>query len=254
MNHYRNLRDANVLVTPAFDYAAFALQYAIEAGEIVCFYGDAGHGKTFAAETLVGEYAECDSCYLTFPGRPSPKRVAAGLATALTGVDRDLTLSQLNDVLIDRLAAKKTVVIVDEAQRLGIEALEFLRHIHDEVWRKTGRTGEGEAFTLLLVGGNGCFEALTRYPMLRSRVAAWVEFPALNEEQVVDFIRQFHPLYQDVDETLLRMIDEEAMHGNLRDWADFTHKAVSLCKRTNSPLTEEISRNAFAWRHLRDAA
>jgi DNA transposition AAA+ family ATPase len=56
---------------------------------------------------------------------------------------------------------------VDEAQRLTSECIEFLRYLHDHPHTR---------FALILVGGDGCWEVLSREPMLRSRIFRRLNF------------------------------------------------------------------------------
>lgn len=72
--------------------------------------------------------------------------------------------------LVGLLAATPRLVVVDEAQRLNGECIEMLRHLHDH---------PAARFALLYVGGDGCWEVLSREPMLRSRIFRRLPFTAL---------------------------------------------------------------------------
>jgi DNA transposition AAA+ family ATPase len=52
-------------------------------------------------------------------------------------------------------------LVVDEAQRLTRHAMEVLRYFYDD---------PDTQLALLLVGGDGCWETISREPMLASRV------------------------------------------------------------------------------------
>jgi hypothetical protein len=57
----------------------------------------------------------------------------------------------------------------------------------------------------------------------------------------------FHPLYAAADPELLLFIDDHFAHGNLRNWAAFTHSAHGLLdKHRRVRLDEQVARNAFA--------
>ena len=102
-------------------------------------------------------------------------------------------------------------------------------------------------FALLLVGGDGCWEVLSREPMLRSRICRRVIFRPLNSRQVLEMVRRYHPLYHDVSEDLVRFIDSHFGHGNFRNWAAFTRSAQTLCQQPGRGIVDEaIARNVFA--------
>jgi DNA transposition AAA+ family ATPase len=52
-------------------------------------------------------------------------------------------------------------LVIDEAQRLTRHAMEVLRYFYDD---------PDTQLALLLVGGDGCWETISREPMLASRV------------------------------------------------------------------------------------
>ena len=59
--------------------------------------------------------------------------------------------------------------MIDEAQRLNGDCIELLRHLHDHPHTR---------FALLYVGGDGCWEVLSREPMLASRYPPAAVHPA----------------------------------------------------------------------------
>ncbi len=127
--------------------------------------------------------------------------------------------------------------MIDEAQRLNRECIEFLRHLHDHPLTRFG---------LLLVGGDGCWQVLSREPMLRSRMYRRVVFKALSGKELLAGIRNYHPIYTGVPDELVLFIDDYFGHGNLRNWASFTRSAAGLCRRHKRTLDEEVARNVFA--------
>ena len=128
--------------------------------------------------------------------------------------------------------------MVDEAQQLNRECIEFLRYMHDHRLTRFG---------LLLVGGNGAWQVLAREPMLRSRIYRRVVFRPLTGEQVCALMPRFHPVYARAAAEVLLFIDDHFAHGNLRDWAAFTDTAVQLCQAAGrNQVDEVIARNAFA--------
>jgi DNA transposition AAA+ family ATPase len=203
-------------------------------------HGDAGLGKTFAVEETVADLPDVKPYWVAFPTRPTMRLVAVTLLGLLTaGPSEERDLFHATAVLLAELARRPNVlVIVDEAQRLNQECIEYLRHLHDHPTTR---------FALLLVGGNGCWEVLSREPMLRSRIFRRVTFRPLSSREVVEVLPRYHRLYRDATEELLLFIDDNFAHGNFRNWASFTRSAVDLLgRRRRRVLDEAVARNVFA--------
>lgn len=77
-------------------------------------------------------------------------------------------------------------------------------------------------FGLLLVGGDGCWEVLSREPMLRSRVHRRVAFRPMTGQEVLEVLPRWHRLYRDQDPELLGFNDDVFGHGQFRNWVHFT--------------------------------
>src|SRR5262249_55404264 len=93
--------------------------------------------------------------------------------------------------------------------------------------------------------GDGCWEVLSREPMLRSRAFRRLPFRPLVKQEVPALMRGYHPIYAQADDELLRDIDDIYAHGSMRDWAVFTHTAAQLCAETHLPAaTPEVVSNA----------
>jgi Rad3-related DNA helicase len=203
-------------------------------------HGTAGLGKTFAVEEAVVDWPDIQPYWLSFPSRPTMRLVAVTLLSLLTGgPSEERDRFRATAVLLAELARRQNIlVVVDEAQRLNQECIEYLRHLHDHPTTR---------FTLLLVGGNGCWEVLSREPMLRSRIFRRVTFRPLQSREVVEVLPRYHRLYRDVTEELLLFIDDNFAHGNFRNWASFTRSASDLLgRRRRCHLDEAVARNIFA--------
>jgi MSHA biogenesis protein MshM len=111
-----------------------ALIYALSHGEgLIKVVGEVGSGKTMLLRMLLTRLpATVDSSYLANPTL-SPDEILAALLTDLgahpaAGSSRQEMLEQLNRLLLDRhLQGRRVVVLVEEAQGLALESLEFLR-------------------------------------------------------------------------------------------------------------------------------
>src|SRR6266581_9692500 len=162
----------------------------------------------------VGVMVHGHCCWAAFPSQPTMRQVTTTLLELITRVpSAERNRFYATALLIDELARRPRVVVIDEAQRLNRECIECLRHLHDH---------PATTFALLLVRGDGCWEVLSREPMLRSRIYRRVTFRPLESREVLDVLPRYHRLYQHVDGELLLFIDDNFAHGNFRNWASFT--------------------------------
>lgn len=201
-----------VIETEQVLLARIALEDAIDAGAMACIHGRAGLGKTFATEHAL---ASCRAAFswLSFPNHPTPRQIADGLLRELTGKTIGGSRFRITEPLLDELGVGNRVVVIDEAQHLNRDCIEYLRHLHDH---------DRAHFALVLVGGDGCWEVLSREPMLRSRIYRRVRFRRMGEGELLQIIPRFHPIYADAEPELLLFIDEHCGHGEFRNWASFT--------------------------------
>jgi type II secretory pathway predicted ATPase ExeA len=224
--HFLGLQGATTLSTHHYQLTARIVDDLVAHTATGVVHGPAGAGKTFAVdaalERLRAQGQHVVTCSLSFPSKPTMLRVATELVTALTGSVPPPSRNrfQLISQLLGLLAAPSRLLVLDEAQRLTRECIELLRHLHDH---------HETRFALLYVGGDGCWEVLSREPMLRSRIFRRLPFKPLAREQVPALMRGYHRIYADAAEELLLDIDDVYAHGTLRDWAVFTHTAAALC-------------------------
>jgi len=236
LGHYLQLQDANTVATAYLKQTQRAIGDLVAARAMGVVYGEAGLGKTFAVERSF-EALEVRPAEIDFALRTTTKGLIVKLLEALTGVRHQGTQTRLEPLLLDALRETPRAVKIDEGQRLHYEAVEFLRFLHDDPETQ---------FALVIVGGNGCYELLTRYPMLCSRFYRWVEFHRLREDELLRFLPRFHPLYESADPGLLRKVDRELGRGNLRSWAAFTKTAADLITEHGlDGLTTEVVDNAL---------
>lgn len=233
--HHLNLRDAHTMDTTALQLVKRAINDLVELQAMGVIHGPAGTGKTFAWRTAVAE-VDVPVCAVQFPSRPSMLHVAQVLLRTLSGRAPKGSRFALSDALLDILAERVLLIVIDEAQWLNRECIEYLRHLHDD---------PGTRFGVALVGGDGCWQVLSREPMLRSRIYQRVTFAPLTADAVLRVIPGFHPLYAGVDLELLSLVDDRFAHGYFRDWVTFTHAASRLCGQLGQSLDEKIARAVF---------
>ncbi len=200
------------------------------------FYGDAGNGKTRSVKLALEGVPNVYWCY--FRLNASETWVANKLLTILTGVEHNLDYDPADELLGEVLRELQPTLVIDEAQALGHDPLEFLRRHHDD---------PDTTFPLLFVGGNGCWETLSTYPMLRRRVRRWLAFKPLTEAEVLEHIPRLHPIYKDAPPEVILLVNDYFAFGNLGYWTNFTADAVDLCAEHGFvTVTEEVARNVFA--------
>lgn len=236
VRHHLGLQ-ANTMATTSLQLTQRAVEDLVELEAMGVAYGPAGCGKTFAWQTAV-QALDVPVCAVQFPSHPTPLRVAQVLMAKLTG-QRTPKASRfaLSDDLVDLLCEQPRLVVIDEAQWLNRDCIEYVRHLHDE---------PDTRFGLLLVGGEGCWQVLSREAMLRSRLYHRVVFKPMTAEAVLRVVPQFHPLYEDAPLDLIAFIDERVAHGYFRAWATFTHAAERICRQRGQGLNEPIARAVIA--------
>lgn len=230
--HYLSPEGARPMQTAQLLLAQRAIADLLKVRAMGVLHGHAGTGKTFAARMATAQLPD-PVCWVQFPSRPTMLHVAQRLLEELTGEAPKGSRFALSDRLCRLLADRPRLICVDEAQWLNRECIEYLRHLHDQPVSRFG---------LLLVGGDGCWEVLSREPMLRSRIYRRVQFSAMDTATVVEVIPGYHPLYEHADAELIAFIDDCFCHGNFRSWAIFTATAIDLGV---TPINEATARTVF---------
>jgi hypothetical protein len=236
-HHFLQIEDATTVPTSGFRLAEEAINVSVERRAMVVVHGDAGTGKTFAVEHAMLGLEDIETQWLKFPSRSTQKRVVGQLLKELTGVAHGGDRYDMIDEALEVLAEKPRLIIVDEAQELSWEALELLRHLHDD---------RATQFGLALVGANGCWERISKYPPLESRVLRRVPFVSLSRGDILRFIPGFHPIYENTAEDVIGFVDHNFAKGNLRKWARFTVDAAAVCaSREAGAVTTELATAVF---------
>jgi AAA domain len=250
--HFVNLPGAATLPTRQYQLAGQIIGDLIAEAATGVVHGPAGTGKTYAVQAALERLRDAAApghaswagqvsvCTLAFPSKPTMRLVADELLTALAGTaaPRSRNRFQLIAALVDVLSGPRRLVVIDEAQRLNGDCIELLRHLHDHPHTR---------FALLYVGGDGCWEVLSREPMLASRVFRRLPFTRLDRPAVPALMRRYHPVYDGADDALLLEIEDAYGKGMLRNWAVFTHAAAGLCGTAGTGrITAEVAGNVYA--------
>lgn len=236
--HFGGDEEAETVETDALLYAEQALKDIIEHSAMAAFVGIAGTGKTFALRTLVMEIEGVRSVWVEFEARPTLLHVARVLYRALGLGEPDGNRNQLSLGILEALRnapdSEPLLLVVDEAQRLNTECIEYLRYLHDHV-----TTG----FALALVGGNGCWSVIQAEPMLESRIFRRVWFKKMDGVSVLKTMPEYHRLYRACQPEVITYVDDEYAKGNFRTWANFTATAAAYMRENKrKTLTQKIAR------------
>jgi len=235
-DHWLSLPDAATINTRPFALTQRALGDMVDHQMLGAFYGDAGLGKTFAVAHAASHQTSARRLWITAGVKPTMKQLIRAVLREVTDMDHQGERFTLRQTLIDLLAEDRFLLVVDEAQRLNLECIETLRDLHEQA-----------PFALAFVGGNGCYEELRKYPMLRSRTQRWIAFTPMDLPQVLNVLPRFHPILAQASPDVLALVDDAFAHGNWRAWASFTHAAAGLCREhCRDQVDETIARNAIA--------
>ncbi|MDI3259677.1 MAG: AAA family ATPase [Sinobacteraceae bacterium] len=115
--------------TPSGERVLAALGYAQLAGDIAVIYGGAGTGKTWTARH---HQATSPNVWVATVS-PSCSGLVPALeaVAAAVGVDEVNGARKLSEAIKRRLRGTQGLLVIDDAQALGIAALDELRSIHD---------------------------------------------------------------------------------------------------------------------------
>jgi DNA transposition AAA+ family ATPase len=216
---FLGLQDAKTLTTAGFGLSQRCVSDCVNDLAMGVVYGPAGVGKTFAVE-YASENAKISPHWFTFTKQPALTHMVKAMLEKLTGIPHRGERFKLTSDLVEVLAERPRLIVVDEAQQLNANALDYLRYLHDE---------PDTQFALMFVGGNGCWKTLSRHPMLLSRVYRQVRISALDDEEVMSLIPKYHPIHAHVSLETLLEVNENFASGNFRRWASFTQTVVRLC-------------------------
>ena len=133
--------------------------------------------RTVEPAPVPSELAACRSIVYTPAVTVTPKRLIEELRQFRVGLTLAVAVARHPDpdrfVTLARLPDPTELVLVDEADRLKLLAIEQLRDLYDR-----------EGFGLVLIGMPGLDKRLARYPQLASRVGFVHQYRALATEEL----------------------------------------------------------------------
>jgi hypothetical protein len=216
--HYLDLDGASVIQTDALMATRDLVDSVLRHNAIGVVLGDAGMGKTFSLSTALAMRPSVDFIWITLPTDATARLVSQKVVEELTGIKaRRIERNELLRLRAQELLlSRRPLVIGDEAQNLDSNGVEAFRYLHDSC---------GCSFPIVLAGGDGCWETLSREEMLLSRILESVEHTPLNEDDLAEILPAYHPVYSSIDPKVISYIDDRFCRGQFRRWAAFTIKA-----------------------------
>ena len=175
-----------------------ALAYAQMAGDIAAIYGGAGLGKTSACEQYQASNPNVWLITMT--------ESCGGLVSALQEISDALGLGEqggareMSKRIRKRVRGTNGLLLIDEAQHLGVSALEEIRQIHDATGIAVALVGNEGVFSRM-AGGRGA-ERLDR---LFSRVGKRLALRQSSEADVISLVKAWGILDAKCNPTLLEV-------------------------------------------------
>lgn len=219
--------DLPTVDTPDLKLTRLMLRDAVRCHSPMLLTGPVGIGKTFAVHTAL---TDAGHDYVTYKADSLPRgRTLSQELLTLLGMPwskRD-TAADLRRLLIARCTTP-TIVLVDEAQNLGVEALRTLRNVSDH---------HDTNVTLLLVGYNELAKNLRkREPALEDRLARRHQFRGLEDDTLIDVLAAYHPMFANTPPATLHTINRTfgtAKRGSWRRWARVLEIALAYADTDN---------------------
>lgn len=225
--------------TPTAERIQSGLRYAQIAGDIVIIYGPAGVSKTKACE----QYARTAPAVWHVTMSPATMSVNAALEhIALNTGIRNLLRGgfAMQGQLIARLTSTQGLLIIDEAQHLGYQALDEIRSIHDATGIGIALVGNETVYTRMAGGSRAPY--LDR---LFSRVGKRIALRAPGDADIDMMI----DAWKITDAGCRRQIREIAKRpGALRVLTKIMRLAASYAIAQDKPVCCDDVR--AAWREL----
>ena len=173
--------------TPSAVRIDAALTYAQMAGDVALVYGGAGMGKTMTARRYAARRPNAWVATMTPAAHalgPCLDRVSE--ACGLRG--RGGRAAKLESSLRDRVEGTRGLLVVDEAQHLGLRALEALRGLHDATGGGLALVGNETIYTRV-AGGRRAAE----FAQLHSRVGKRVRLAAPDRKDISLLLDAWRP-------------------------------------------------------------
>lgn len=198
------------------------MREAARSHSIMIVTGPVGVGKSFAAgrgaEACATDPAmPADVVWVELSTSARGKALLLELYPQITGgliPAPNATLQQMRCQLADALGDGHRLLVVDEAQHVGREAMLVLRWLMDQPATRAA---------LVLVGIPELWRSLA--PEMRSRAAYDIRLEVVADDEIASVLREYHPLFCDLEPDLLKFFNRVHARGRIRWWAHFLARA-----------------------------
>jgi hypothetical protein len=214
------LEEARVVHTPAFQRIQDAGALVVPRHEIAVIHGQHSTGKRTALRAYLAAQ-ELPVTRVTLSGNETGRKLLQLLHDQVIARD-DLPERDLQDDLVEALAAQPRIVVVEHTERLTAEAAGQLEWLH-------GRDGQQAAW--FLVGGPHAAKAIGKDPLLWNAICATVEVTPLKGDDLFRALQGMHDLFLGAGTDLLAEIDSRVCRGVLGYWSRFLQHAIHLRDR-----------------------
>ncbi|WP_043698839.1 AAA family ATPase [Tepidimonas taiwanensis] len=155
-----------------------ALAYAQMAADVAVIYGAAGVGKTMGVARYAATRPNVWVATMT-PGHAGVTAALEEVALSLGLKDVPQSPARIHREIVARLRGTGGLVVVDEAQHLGVAALDALRSIHDAAGVGLALVGNDQVYGRMTGGSRAAY--LDR---LFSRIGKRLRLPAAAKEDI----------------------------------------------------------------------
>lgn len=231
--HLNGIDNARVLKIPGYVDVHGTGRLVTNLHEIGAIFGPSGSGKTFATDRFYNRWANDnpDGCtaWVEIPHRPRGNDLLDAWLRALLGSAPDLPARKLFDQIVQTLSEREWLVVLDEADHLGIAGLHDLKRIYDTVNLESKRKLGTPTLALLLVGGPHLPAALSEDEQLHRRVASWCPIEYIEDrDELLEWLNQHHEMFRNSHDETLLLIDHEYAHGRIGRWARVLQLLLNL--------------------------
>lgn len=232
--HWQGTTGARDVHTHFFDEGLVAAYEAIKERGLLALHGSPGTGKTFVAKAASGKlalpfhYLECA------PGVRGRRQQVAMLNAMEWPTDPRQLVAELMGDLARACASEPRVVALDEIDRWGSEGVELIRYLWSQPENQT---------TFIFIGFRVA-RLIAANPALDSRLEHRVEFAALNPDETIGALRDYHAVFQVADERLLRTV-HALTHGEWRRIAQLLRRILIELGDEAPKLTRDLLEDAW---------
>ncbi|WP_244951130.1 AAA family ATPase [Treponema phagedenis] len=220
-----------IIETTAMRQMSRAIRLAHDEKDIALIVGDAGSGKTTTAEQYVRDNPRT-SILIKCSGAMSKRRMTEEIARQIGLNTYRVKFDNLVDMVSEALAEKEAIVIIDEADSLRDDALEFSRRLINDL----GETG------LVLIGLPGLAARIQNlkndHRQLESRIGVFLKLQGLMK---VDAERITESVWPEVSQEITESIYEISKR-DIRQFVKIINRSQNImtANRLEMPNVEII--------------